>query len=60
MGSKRRWEMTTRVLDASDLPEGTLDRVHHPIGLDIGAETVEEIAVSIMSEVIASNRRAPS
>jgi len=58
MGSKRRWEMTRQVLDASNLPGETLDRVHHPIGLDIGAETVEEIAVSIMSEVIASSRRA--
>jgi xanthine dehydrogenase accessory factor len=60
MGSRRRWEMTRQVLDASDVPGGTLDRVRQPIGLDIGAETVEEIAVSIMSEVIASNSRAAS
>jgi xanthine dehydrogenase accessory factor len=56
MGSKRRWEATRRVLEASDVPVGSLDRIHHPIGLRIGAETVEEIAVSIMAEVIASNR----
>ena len=56
MGSKRRWEATRRVLEASDVPVGSLDRNHHPIGLRIGAETVEEIAVSIMAEVIASNR----
>jgi len=60
MGSRRRWEMTRQVLDASAVPGGTLDRVRQPIGLDIGAETVEEIAVSIMSEVIASNSRAAS
>ncbi len=60
MGSRRRWEATRHALDASELPGGALDRIHNPIGLDIGAETIEEIAVSIMSEVIASNRRAAS
>ncbi len=54
MGSKRRWETTRAgLLDAGVTPEA-IDRVHVPIGLDIGAETVEEIAVSIMSEVIAT------
>lgn len=57
MGSRRRWAMTRRELEASGIPDGALDRVHHPIGLDIGAETVEEIAVSIMAEVMASDRR---
>ena len=32
-------------------------RVHTPIGLDIGAETPEEIAVAIMAEVIQVRRR---
>ncbi len=57
MGSRRRWETTRRAMEASGLPDTGLDRVHHPIGLDIGAETVEEIAVSIMAEVIASASR---
>ena len=56
MGSHRRWEMTRRALEVSGVLAGQLDRIHHPIGLDIGAETVEEIAVSIMAEVIASSR----
>lgn len=56
MGSRRRWEMTRKVIEASDVPRGSLERVHHPIGIDIGAESVEEIAVSIMAEVIAHGR----
>jgi xanthine dehydrogenase accessory factor len=60
MGSKRRWEATRQALAPSDVTPGKLERIHNPIGLQIGAETVEEIAVSVMSEVIASNRRAAS
>ncbi len=54
MGSKRRWATTRDALVDQGVAEEALDRVHVPIGLSIGAETVEEIAVSIMSEIIAS------
>ena len=33
-----------------------LEAVHTPIGIDIGAETPEEIAVSILSEIILERR----
>ncbi len=33
-----------------------LDKVHVPIGIELHAETLEEIAVSILSEVIRENR----
>jgi xanthine dehydrogenase accessory factor len=32
--------------------EADLERIHSPIGVEIGAETPEQIAVSIMAEVI--------
>lgn len=60
MGSKRRWEVTREVLEESGVPVGSLDRIRNPIGLDIGAETVEEIAISILSEIIAVNAKAES
>ncbi len=54
MGSKRRWATTRAALVDAGIDPAAIDRVHVPIGLEIGAETVEEIAVSIMSEIIAS------
>ena len=54
MGSKRRWATTRDALAESGTPAEALDRLHVPIGLSIGAETVEEIAVSIMSQIIES------
>lgn len=44
------------VLEDLDHP----DRVHSPAGLDIGAATPEEIALSVMSEIVALRRGAPS
>jgi xanthine dehydrogenase accessory factor len=60
MGSRRRWAATREVIDDTGSEPAGLARVRNPIGLDIGAESVEEIAVSIMSEIIASNATAAS
>ena len=38
------------------VPRGELDRVRTPIGLDIGAETPEEIALSILAEIVMVRR----
>lgn len=58
IGSKRKTISIFRELQKEGLPAGLFDRVHAPIGLDIGAVTPEEIAVSITAELIAVRRRA--
>lgn len=54
MGSRRRWDTTRALLESAGTSVAQLDRVHSPIGVEIGAETPQEIAVSIMAEVIAA------
>jgi xanthine dehydrogenase accessory factor len=56
MGSKTRWASTRKELIAAGVAETALDRLHVPIGIDLNAETLEEIAVSILSEVIQDHR----
>ena len=56
MGSDRRWATTRARLEAEGVDPAALDRVHSPIGIEVGAETPEEIALSIMAEVIAHRR----
>jgi len=58
MGSTRRWRKVRDRLMEGGVDEAALDRIHVPIGIDLGAETVEEIAVSILSEVIKVRRGA--
>jgi xanthine dehydrogenase accessory factor len=52
IGSKRRWELTKKELTSKGLSIETLKRVYSPIGLEIHAETPEEIAISILVEVM--------
>ena len=53
MGSLRTHDDRLDRLRAASVPEAALARLHSPIGLDLGARTPEETAVSIMAEVIA-------
>lgn len=48
IGSKRKVAVVLNRLRARGFSEQDLARVHAPIGLDINADTVEEIAVSIL------------
>jgi xanthine dehydrogenase accessory factor len=52
IGSKRRWSSTSKKLIEAGAPPEKLSRIHSPIGLEIHAETPQEIAVSIMAEII--------
>jgi len=56
IGSRRRTQTVLRHLAEAGLDRDALARVHTPIGLDIGAETPEEIAVSIVAELILVRR----
>ncbi len=62
MGSRRTDEDRTRRLREQGVGDAELARVMSPIGLDIGARTPEETAVSITAEIIAlrTGRAAPN
>jgi xanthine dehydrogenase accessory factor len=52
IGSKRRWLTTVKGLKQKGVSEDRIARVHSPMGLELNAETPEEIAVSIMAEIL--------
>ena len=56
IGSRRRTQATFERARGLGVPEELLARVHTPVGLDIGAETPREIAVSIVAEIIGVQR----
>ncbi len=58
IGSKRKTIGIFEELQKEGLPASLFERVHAPIGLDIGAVTPEEIAVSITAELIAVRRKS--
>jgi xanthine dehydrogenase accessory factor len=56
IGSRRRWTAAARQLEGLGVSEEELARVHAPMGLELNAETPEEIAVSILAEIIMLRR----
>ena len=58
IGSRAKVARIFDALEAEGMPSECLDRVHAPIGLDIGAVTPAEIAISILAELIAVRRGA--
>ena len=59
IGSRRRVKAALLALLRGGVPRDRLAAIHAPVGLDIGAETPEEIAVSIAAELVAVRRGAP-
>lgn len=56
IGSKTKNESVYARLKAKGISQQQLDRVHAPIGLSIHAQTPEEIAISIMAQIIQERR----
>ena len=56
IGSKRKVIGVVKELEKEGIPRDTFDRVFAPMGFDIGAITPEEIAVSVVAEMIALRR----
>jgi xanthine dehydrogenase accessory factor len=60
IGSKRKVINVIRELEKEGVSRETLERIHAPMGLDIGAISPEEIAISVAAEMIAVRRGAAS
>jgi xanthine dehydrogenase accessory factor len=52
IGSKRRWLTTVKALKEKGIADDKIAKVHSPMGIELNAETPEEIAVSIMAEIL--------
>ena len=59
ISSRRKREAIYEYLTAQGFTKERLAQVHSPIGIDIGGETPEEIAVSIVAELIKVRSQAP-
>ena len=56
IGSRRRVRATYVQLVEEGFPRSVIQRIHAPVGLDIGAETPEEIAVAVAAELVLLDR----
>ena len=56
IGSRAKLSAFTKVALEAGIEQETLDRVNCPIGLDIGAESPEEIAIAVLAEILASHK----
>ncbi len=56
IGSKSKWNAFTKVALDAGISQEKLDTVNCPIGLDIGAESPEEIAIAVLAEILAAHK----
>jgi xanthine dehydrogenase accessory factor len=57
IGSRRRWEVTVKELQDRGIAAELLSRVTSPMGLELNAETPEEIALSMLAEIVMLRRK---
>jgi xanthine dehydrogenase accessory factor len=60
IGSKRKVINVIKELEKEGVPRGSFERIYAPMGLEIGAVSPEEIAISVVAEMIAVRRNAGS
>jgi xanthine dehydrogenase accessory factor len=58
VASKNRWRATKEELQKVGVSSEFLDRVHSPAGLDINSVLLEEIAISVLAEIIEHRRKS--
>lgn len=58
IGSRRKVITTCKELQKLGTEASKFDRLHAPVGFDIGATTPEEIAIAVMAEMIAVRRKS--
>jgi xanthine dehydrogenase accessory factor len=57
IGSRRKTISVIKELEKEGLPRDAFERIHAPMGLELGAITPEEIAVSVVAEMVAVRRQ---
>ena len=57
VSSNKKWQLLSEALMNDGISENKINQVHSPVGLDIGSETVPEIAISIIAELINHYRK---
>jgi xanthine dehydrogenase accessory factor len=60
LASRRRAATVAAVLAQQGLPAERVATIHNPVGLDIGARSPGEVAISILAEIIAHGKNAPA
>ena len=58
MGGRRKIARIFAQLREEGVPQEVLDKVHAPVGLDIGSDTPDEIAVSVAAQILRERNRA--
>ncbi len=59
IGSRRKVRRVFDTLAAEGVSQKSLDRIFAPVGLDIGAESPVEIAISVVAQILAATRGRP-